>query len=102
MTRVLSISLLCLAVVMGVYAQVPPTPTSLTAVQVNSEEGGISVKLTWQVTEGNFGIRVYRSVSDTSHFAPIAITSGRTFYDHMVTAGTHYYYYVKSFVGSQE
>jgi len=99
MTRVLLVSLLCLLVTVGVFAQTPPTPTNLTAVQVN-ELGHASVKLTWHGPRGAWSFRVSRSATDTLHYQTIGTTGDTVFFDHMVIAGTAYNYYVKAVAGN--
>jgi hypothetical protein len=100
MTRVLFVSLLCLLVTVGVFAQTPPSPTNLTAEQINVGTTTPTVKLMWQSSPGNWGFRVYRSAIDTSHFQSIGTVNTTMFYDHMVVVGTRYYYYVKAVNGN--
>jgi hypothetical protein len=99
MTRVLFLSLLCLLVTVGVFAQTPPTPTNLTAVQVN-QLGHASVKLAWHGPRGTWSFRVSRSANDTSHYQTIGTTGDTVFVDNMVVVDTAYDYYVKAVAGS--
>ena len=82
MTRVLLVCMLCLVVVAGVFAQTPPVPTNLAAVQIN--DFGVQVKLTWDSSDSLVTYRVYRSTNDTNHYQNIGGTTpgvGRIFYD---------------------
>lgn len=102
MTRGILVGLLCLVVVVGVFAQTPlPPPTNLAAVQIN--DFGPKVRLTWDAPDSILSFRVYRSANDTNHFqliGPNSMSTGRTFIDAMVSVGTHYFYYVKSARGN--
>ena len=102
MSRVLlAVSLLCLVVAPGVFAQALPAPTNLTAEQIN--DFGVSVRLTWQAPDSIMAFRVYRSANDTNHYQPIGGTNagtGRTFTDHMVMVGTRYFYFVRALRGN--
>ena len=101
MTRVLLGSLLCLVFVAGAFAQTPPAPTNLVAVQFN--DFGLSVKLTWDSADSMVTYRVYRSVNDTNHYENIGGTIpgvGRIFFDRMVNVGTQYFYFVRAVRGN--
>ncbi len=93
-----------LAVAMGLavatYAQppvvIPPTPTG---VQASFELRGLYsfVHVKWDAPMGGWMFRVYRSMDDTTSFAPLTVTNARAFDDYLVTPGHTYYYYVVSF-----
>ncbi len=73
----------------------PPVPDSLQAQQINSTAHP-TVKLMWHVPLGPWGFKVYRSVGDTSSFSPIGMANATQFYDHNVSVGMTYFYYVTS------
>lgn len=92
--------LACILAVTSVFAQnPPPAPTNLTArVEQPSPAMFASVKLEWQMVAGMYAFRVYRSIDDTTHFAPIASgVRDRMFRDYHVQAGRQYFYYVTAF-----
>ncbi|HUI11489.1 MAG TPA: carboxypeptidase regulatory-like domain-containing protein [Bacteroidota bacterium] len=89
------------------FAQIPP-PTHLTAKGVPSQGDydwglSLSVQLAWmEVLPGavpwdHVAFRIYRSVDDSTSFAPLSVTGDRSFSDHDVLTGHTYFYYVTAF-----
>ena len=79
-------------------AQVPPPPSHLTAKAVHfpgDENAGlfVSVQLSWMEVvppdgEGqHVAFRIYRSVDDSTSFAPLSVTADRAFGDRDVLTG---------------
>jgi hypothetical protein len=96
-TKLLTIALMVL-LAMGALAQnaTPPVPTNLKA-EIAPTMGPMPVvKLSWDALEGPWGYRLYRSSDDSLHFAPLAMTNVRFFYDHTVAGGATFYYQVRS------
>ncbi len=72
----------------------PPVPTNVTAQPFSGEHRKITVS--WQAASGPWYFNVYRSMSDSLHFARIGQPDRRSFEDHGVISGRTYYYFVKS------
>jgi hypothetical protein len=72
-----------------------PAPTNLEA---QTEPWAVpGVRLTWQVPLiRGVNFKIYRSVADTMHFAPVGVTGRWMYHDFNVRAGNTYYYYVTS------
>jgi fibronectin type 3 domain-containing protein len=101
MTRFVLISMLCLVVTLGAFAQTLPTPENLTATQV-TQMGRAGVLLTWQAPHGQWSFRVSRSVTDTTHFQSIGSVPETLFVDGMITPGNTYFYYVKTVASTMQ
>ncbi len=81
----------------AVFAQsLPPAPTNLVA--RIEHPGETEVMLTWQSAMGSYTFKIYRSLSDSTHFSPITTTTMRSYKDHGTVSGNTYFYYVTSLV----
>jgi hypothetical protein len=98
MTRFVLVTLLCLVLTMGAFAQTLPVPANLTATQVE-QMGRAAVLLTWQAPHGQWSFRVSRSVADTNHFQSVGSVPETLYVDGMITPGSTYFYYVKTVAG---
>jgi hypothetical protein len=91
------LAVLCVLLPMGLaHAQMPPTPTNLVAENVHGTFSEVS--LTWQVPQGQWYFKIYRSEGDSSNFETIGWAFRPEFDDHEVLLGRTYYYYVTSVV----
>ncbi len=77
-----------------VSAQVPPTPTDVSAQVVSGTHE--LVRVTWNLSQGPWFCAVYRSVDDSAHFFMIGTVTQRSFDDPSVHGGRTYFYYVKA------
>lgn len=102
MKRLLTVGMLCLAVLGVVVAQTPPAPTNLRAELIFTGTTLPAVKLMWDYPQAMAAFSVYRSANDTTNFQSVATVNGRSFVDQHVVVGTQYYYYVRAVVGNQQ
>ena len=116
MKRVVSRFLLAagsLLLATAAFAQVPPPPSHLAAKAVHfpgDENAGlvVAVQLSWMEAvpstgeEQHVAFRIYRSVDDSTSFAPLSVTADRMFGDRDVLTGHTYFYYVTAFSVSHD
>jgi hypothetical protein len=96
---ILALPALALGMVGAAQAQIPPTPTDLTAQFSKMDPPGIVLK--WQMAPimppvYPTAFKVYRGVDDSTSLAPLGVTTMMKFEDHQIQPGHTYFYAVST------